>query len=290
MTTRDDIRDDLPLYALGALDAEERRAVEAALADDPGLADELREWTELTGLMALEAPDAVPPELKAKLLTRVRGGAATAAASKVARRRIGWALPLAAAAGALLAVATYREIGWRTRAHDWQTERGRQAEAVASLQRSLDAAQGDLAKVAATLRAREDDVASLRTTLSQAQESLSILHSRGLNLVSLKETKDSPPAAGHVLLSPPTGRALFYAFDLPDVPPDKAYELWWITEKQGPVMAGMFRPDAHGLGRVEASLPSDAGAITAAAVTVEAANGVPKPQGPMVLLGAMSTS
>ena len=69
------------------------------------------------------------------------------------------------------------------------------------------------------------------------------------------------------------------------MPSDKTYELWWITEKDGPVQAGLFKPDERGLGRIEATIPTDAGAIQAAAVTVEAAGGVPKPQGPMVLLG-----
>ena len=72
MTTRDDIRDDLPLYALGTLDAEERAAVEQALAEDPALAAELREWSELVGLLALDAPDAAPPEVRNRLFARVK--------------------------------------------------------------------------------------------------------------------------------------------------------------------------------------------------------------------------
>ncbi|MDX2170143.1 MAG: hypothetical protein SF182_23935, partial [Deltaproteobacteria bacterium] len=100
MKSRDEIRDDLPLYALDALDADERAVVETAVAGDAELARELREWRELVGLMALEAPAAAPPELKAKLLARVRGAAAAPPAQpgRVARRRLGgWTAPLAAA-------------------------------------------------------------------------------------------------------------------------------------------------------------------------------------------------
>src|SRR5690349_15049790 len=109
MKTRDDIRDDLPLYALGSLDAEDRAAVEAMLAGDPGLAAELREWTELVGLLALDAPDAAPgsaaapAHLRGRLLSRV-GTPQSASPEKVARRRIGWQVPLAAAAALLLAI------------------------------------------------------------------------------------------------------------------------------------------------------------------------------------------
>jgi anti-sigma-K factor RskA len=288
MTNHDDIQADLPLYALGSLDAEERRVVEQHLAEGcESCARELQAWREVVGMVPLEVPDAAPPDLKGKLLARVRAErpddpARLRTSAPLARRRIGWAMPFAAAALALLAIATYREIGWRA-------EQARQAQVVAGLRSALDAAQGDLGKVSAALAARESDVNALRAALASAQESLSIVQARGLSLVSLKETKEAPPATGHVLLSPPTGRAVFYAFDLPAVPADKTYELWWITEKEGPVQAGIFHPDERGLGRVEASVPSGAGAIQAAAVTVENAGGVPKPQGPMVLIGTVGT-
>jgi len=282
MTTHEDIQADLPLYALGSLDAEEQRAVEQHLAGGcESCGRELQAWREVVGMVPLEVPEVAAPDLKATLLVRVRAAAPPAApAPRVARRRIGWTVPFALAALALLAFAAYREVGWRA-------ERARQDQVVAALQRELQAAHGDLAQVSAALAARENDLASLRAALASAQESLSILQARGLSLVALKETKDAPPAAGHALLSPPTGRALFYAFDLPPIPPDKTYELWWITEKEGPVRAGIFRPDERGLGRVDATVPAGAGALQAAAVTVEAAGGVAKPQGPMVLIGTV---
>lgn len=282
MTNHEDIQADLPLFALGSLDAEERRAIEQHLAGGcESCGRELQAWREVVGMVSLEVPTTAPPDLKAKLLARVRADAPAASPpGTVARRRIGWAVPFAAAALALLAFAASREIGWRA-------EEARQAQVLLAMQHELDATRGDLSNASAALAKHESDVTSLRAALASAQESLSILQARGLSLVALKETKDAPPAEGHILLSPPTGRALFYAFDLPTVPADKTYELWWITEKDGPVQAGVFHPDEHGLGRVEATMPAGAGAIQAAAVTVEAAGGVPKPQGPMVLIGAV---
>jgi anti-sigma-K factor RskA len=289
MMTHEDIQADLGLYVLGSLDAEERQAIDRHLAEGcDSCSRELAKWREVVDMVPLEMSAAAPPDLKARLLARVHDDApgavaAATAAPKLARRRIGWAVPFAAAAAAILAIAAYREIGWRA-------ELARQATVVAGLRQDMEAAHGDLAKVSAALAARESDVASLRAALASAQESMSILQARDLSLVALRQTKDAPPAEGHVLLSPPTGRALFYAFDLPPVPADKTYELWWITEKEGPVQAGLFHPDAQGVGRVDASVPSNAGAIQAAAVTVEAAGGVPKPQGPMVLLGNVTKS
>jgi anti-sigma-K factor RskA len=292
--THEEIKSDLPLYALGSLEVEEQQAIERHLAEGcDSCIVELRTWREVVGMVPLEMPARAAPDLKAKLLARVRAETPSStpgpAVGRVARRRIGWAMPLAAAALALLAIATYREIGGRAERAGLVAERARQAQTIASLQRDLEAARGDLAKVSAILAQRENDVASLRAALAKAEEALSIVQRPGLSVVALKETKDAPPAAGHLLLSPPAGRALFYAFDLPQVPPDKAYELWWITEKEGPVQAGVFRPDERGLGRVETTIPADAGAIQAAAVTVEQAGGVPKPQGPMVLIGQVGT-
>jgi anti-sigma-K factor RskA len=293
--THEDIQSDLALYALGSLDAEERQAIEQHLAAGcDSCSVELKAWREVVGMVPFEGPARAAPDLKAKLLARVRADARRTApkpaeTSTVARRRIGWAAPLAAAALALLAFATYREIGWRAERLRLANERDRQAEAIVSLQHELETARGDFNRVSAALAQRESDIATLRSALAKAEEALSIVQRPGLNLVALKETKDQPPATGHVLLSVPTGKALFYAFGLPPVPADKTYELWWITEKEGPVRAGLFQPDERGLGRIDAAVPAGAGSIKAAAVTIEQAGGVPKPQGPMVLLGSVAS-
>ena len=279
MKSRDEIRDDLPLHALGSLEAEERAAVEAAVAADPQLARELREWDELVGLLALDAPEAAPPDVRDALLSRVRDAAPPPA--RVARRRLGWHVPLAAAAALLLAIGGYREIGFRA-------ERARIAETLAAAQRALTARDAELAAAREELHHSEEQMTTLRAALAIASRSLDVVQARGLTMVSLSQTEDAPPAEAHILLSPPTGKALFYGFDMPSIPTDKVYELWWITEKQGPVRAAVFHPDAHGFGRVEAQLPTDAGAIQAAAVTIEASPGAAKPAGPMVLLGKPS--
>jgi putative transcriptional regulator len=63
-----DVRELLPLYALGALDPDEATAVEAAIAADPALAD------ELDGYLAM-APEATPsPDLEARLMASIGAG------------------------------------------------------------------------------------------------------------------------------------------------------------------------------------------------------------------------
>jgi anti-sigma-K factor RskA len=137
------------------------------------------------------------------------------------------------------------------------------------------------------LAKRETDIDSLRAALGAARETLAVVRARGLRMVTLEQTPDAPPANAHLLFSETERKAIFYAFDLPPVEAGKTYELWWITEKEGPLQAGLFVPDQRGLGQVEAVLPVDAGAVQAAAVTIEPAGGLPKPTGPMVLLGKL---
>ncbi len=67
-----DIRELLPLHALGVLDADEAREVERAVLADPALAAELAAYRDAAGLIA--PPVAPPPDIKARLLASVGGG------------------------------------------------------------------------------------------------------------------------------------------------------------------------------------------------------------------------
>lgn len=290
MSAHDDIKADLSLYVLGVLTAEETEAIDRHLAE--GCAEcegEILRWREVAGLLPFGVDVQAPADLRRELLARATGaspGAAPASAKVVPLRR-GWVAPLLAAAAVLaLAFGISREVSLRSQAAEQQR-------VVAELRAALDQASGnrgeaeaELKRVRDALAQREGELQSLRTTLAAAEESLNLLQRPGLELVRLKETADAKPAQGHVLISAATGKALFYAFDLAPLPEGKVYELWWITEKEGPVNAGLFTPEA-GLGRVETALPTDAGALKAAAVTIEPSGGVEKPTGPMVLMGSI---
>ena len=67
-----DVRELLPLHALGLLDADEAEAVQRAVASDPALAAEL-DALQLSAT-ALVAPVTPPPDVKARLLASVGGG------------------------------------------------------------------------------------------------------------------------------------------------------------------------------------------------------------------------
>ena len=70
-----DVRELLPLYAVGAVDDAERRAVEAAIAADPALAAELAGYEDAASLYASAAPLVTPPAyLKTRLMASIGAG------------------------------------------------------------------------------------------------------------------------------------------------------------------------------------------------------------------------
>src|SRR5262249_25405254 len=72
MTPADDIRELLPLYALGILEPDELQSVERAVATDPALAAELLAYQDTASQLVL--PIEPPPAVKTRLLASVGGG------------------------------------------------------------------------------------------------------------------------------------------------------------------------------------------------------------------------
>lgn len=70
-----DLRELLPLHALGVLEADEADQVERAVAADPALARELEMFREAAHVLVAAAPVVAPsPAVKARLLASVGGG------------------------------------------------------------------------------------------------------------------------------------------------------------------------------------------------------------------------
>jgi anti-sigma-K factor RskA len=104
----------------------------------------------------------------------------------------------------------------------------------------------------------------------------------------LQKAKLGVSTQGHVLWNERKKAWLFYAFGMPQPPEGKEYQVWFMTEKEGPVSAGLFTPDQTGMGVVLAEPPSMRyGNVVAAAVTLEPAGGLPKPSGDMYLRGPL---
>jgi anti-sigma-K factor RskA len=261
----------LPAYALGALDGEELRELEAHLAT--GCAECRRQialWQGDLEELAASVPPLTPtPETRRKILDLAGSPALDTAPAPLrfperpASRAPRW---LSLAAAALLAVAVWgvwQQARFKGEAERLRGDRDRLARQVTALEGRLAQTQADNQRLAATI---------------------SLITAPGARAVQLAGLGSTPDAVGHTFINPQAGKAVFYAFNLPAPAPGKIYQLWWIAAGR-PVSAGTFAVDEHGAARVEVDRVEDSDQIQAWAVTVEPAGGVPQPTGEMVLKG-----
>src|SRR5262249_11784241 len=147
---------------------------------------EMAVWQQVVELvpLGLEEESASAPDLKPRLLRRVRGPSDAVPRRARVLRAAG---PLAVAAASLIAPSLGRELQWRD-----QLAAQRRAEA--QLQQRLTEAGDRLAEVSRVLTERERDVTALRAALKTAHDTLGLLQSRSLQLVRLSQTPDARPA------------------------------------------------------------------------------------------------
>jgi anti-sigma-K factor RskA len=252
---------DLDLYALGALDGEDKQTLEAHLRACPHCQQQLAAARQRTALMGLAAPPAAPrPQVKAALMDKVRAekraekgsGAAQAAPPKTRKKR--WGLRFSFGFGlatALLAFATY-ELAKQ------DLDRGKQ----------LQQLQAQLSEDAAALQAMGQ--------VTGAPDSAQI---------TLLQQPGGPPGQAHVLYNARMGLGV-YSGQIAPAPSDKSYQLWLVPPSGAPVNAGLVNANQQNGAVVVRLTPGLA--PKAFAVTLEPLGGRPQPTGPMVLVGAAS--
>ena len=135
------------------------------------------------------------------------------------------------------------------------------------------------------------EVEQLREALTRQREVVGgvveVLSAPGLQVGYLRGAKWGVDGRGHVVWNEAKKTWIFYSFGLPKPPAGKEYQVWFMTEKGGPVSAGLFRPDQTGAGVVVAkSVDQRFGKVTAAAVTAEPIGGLLRPSGEMYLRGS----
>lgn len=240
----------LPAYALGALDGEDLRELEAHLA--AGCAEcgrQLGLWRKDLEELAASVEPVTPSEAARRRIQRLALDCVKSApvpASSDSRASSGtprWAV-LAVAASLLIAVGS----GWRQARLEQELER-------------LEERSGRMA------------------------ESLAILISPGARCIHLAGLGPSPAAVGHTFVNIQQGKAVFVGINLPALEPDRTYQLWWLEDGK-PVPAGTFGVDEQGTGSATLARVSPAAANRVWAVTVEPKGGVPQPTGETVLKGS----
>jgi len=249
----DENRQDLAAeYALDALDPESARAFEKLLAGDAelkALTDQLR---ETAASLAHGAPRQLPPpELRERVLSRIRAEAETATepavgpASPAPPRSAGGGrsiLPWALAAGfAITTVALWME-------------RDQMRKEVAAL---------------------EQDARELRDRVVLSN----------VRIATLSAQVDAYAKASAVVVwDPEKQRGVLKLANLPPPESGKDYQLWVIGQKHAPVSAGVVAVSAEGGARVSFK-PGQPIKADQFAISVEPTGGVPEPTGPIVLAG-----
>jgi anti-sigma-K factor RskA len=252
--------EDIDLYALGALEGEEKRTLEGHLAACDDCQRKLEDARGLIAAVSLAAPPLAPPAgARDRLLEAVR------ARSKfrdepAAERPTFWRWPNLVWAFATLALL----IGVTLTALDNRR----------------------LLKEAHALRERLD---RQTTELGKAQAALQILRAPDTMRVHLVSGMPKPVPEGKVFYHSHHG-LLFFASHLRPLERNKTYELWLIPSEGKPMNCGTFQTDERWEGSVLLPpMPAMPANVTpkAFAVTVEPAGGMPWPTGPQVLAGGL---
>jgi anti-sigma-K factor RskA len=215
MSVHEQFADDLALHALGSLEGEQRTSLEKHLETCPACRLELDQLRGDMALMAMATTGPKPPQrARARLLEAV---AKEPRVPKVvpSRTRFNWwaAFGWAAAMGMFLVVVQLRRenFGLRESVNRLAQLTGQQTIELANAKRAVDA-----------------------LTTSEAQ------------VVTLVSAKGPPQPQGKAFYLKNRSGLVFVASNLPQLPPDKIYELWLIPPGAAPIPAGLFKPDARG--------------------------------------------
>jgi anti-sigma-K factor RskA len=255
--------EDFDLYALGALEGEEKQAIESHVAQCGACLRKLAEAQGRIALLALDAPRVEPSAgVKERLMKQIRGsGEDRAVRSAPVEAKSGggifgrwWAAVLAPAVVALALAAFFL----------W-TENAR-------LDRQL-----------ADLRAT---VAKQQKEMEQAREIADLVEAKDTMVVTLAKQPGMPEGSARVLYNARMG-SMLYDGTLAPAPANKSYQLWVVPKEGRPISAGVFNPAAGESSHMMMKVPPGM-APKAFAVTLEPAGGMPQPTGAMVLVGSVS--
>ena len=255
------LQDLLPAYALGALEGEELAQVSAHLA--AGCVPCQRELALLARdleLLAAESPPIEPsPEVRSAVLGAISPAPAT-------RPRAGGRLLATLAAAAALVLAAGGLASWQ------------------GLQREIERLTAERVRLEAQAGLLATELERVRREAAYATAAVEIVSAPEARTVALAGLAEGAGAHGRTFVDPQRRRALFLAYDLPSLPADRTYQLWFIADGK-PVSAGTFAVDPEGFGKLDVAGVAPIESIQAWAVTIEPAGGVPQPTGSMVLKG-----
>jgi anti-sigma-K factor RskA len=101
--------------------------------------------------------------------------------------------------------------------------------------------------------------------------------------VAMAGTEAAPNAAGMLVYGWERGELIVGG--LPELPPDRRYQLWFAAPDQPWLSVGLFAVDPRGNAAVPLEMPDNVRSFATCDVTVEPSGGSPQPTGVVVLHG-----
>jgi anti-sigma-K factor RskA len=256
--TEDEAKELGALYAVGALDEAASREYEEYLRGASAKERrEVEEWREAAALLPLAlARPALRPEVKDRLLARVQGEAAPQTVIPFAQPLrpappARW-LPIAAAL-ALAALSLF--LFWEN----------------LGLRREREALAGRVDQQGRDLADRERQLAELVSPETR---------------VAQLSGAAAPQATAQAFWDTARQQLVIYIYNLPSIAADQDYQLWFLTDRQEAISAGIFRIDARGRSEIRISIPQNvAPRLAGTAVSLEPSGGSPQPTGKIYLQG-----
>ena len=278
MSTLDESHEELAsLYTFDLLEGAELKQFEATLARSPELRDLVSDLTAASAALAHTAPVAAPPAaLKSRLLSHISADRRT----KVVPFRLSFWLPLAAAAAFALSTVWLAQLNFISRTENTLLlEQQTLADAtLQSLRNQLEAE-----RLLASYE-RQGAVTRIAALTQQMQEQGDLAQFKIATLASLLD--NSPQALAVAVWNPSTQEGVLSVEKLPALAADRDYQLWVIDPQYPiPVDGGVFVVNPE-TGEARYQFKADKPVKTAAqfAVSLERKGGVPKAEGPMVLI------
>ena len=304
----DSIEELLPAYALNALDADERKLVESALAGSPryraALAGYLEGFAQLAESQVVLLPSL---DLRDRIMAAAGAqGPARLAAERGRRERPRPALRglwVAAAASLLVFVGLGGfAMAQSLRVNDLEAEMEGLAASTGATQASLDGQRAEIATLTASAAATQamldvqlEDMDALQGTaadmeaklVSQQELTYFVAHeSTSLTRMWAMATPEpsSKPARGMLIADPDGGRLLLTLFLRP-LGSSQAYQAWVWASDESAFSIAVFAVDRSGYALVPVEFPGSDVNVNWVSVNIAPAGGESTPTGLPVLAG-----
>ncbi|MGH1362512.1 MAG: anti-sigma factor [Calditrichia bacterium] len=272
---REMLEEQAALYALGALEGQEKSSFEMLLElQDPEAVELFAEMQAVTIAICEEIEPLTPTAaIKRNLLDIVEPTAnpekppsrkasskkATVTPIQTANRWKQFSLAATAIAAMLIMALGYF-------IYQLQTEISQLRSQVAISGKLIERLEGDLA---------------------EGNRLLTIACAPGLGILAFNGFEGTPDGArGNVLFTPELGRALVVVSEMPQAAEGKDYQVWMLEGSQ-PIDAGLLKVNSEGQATLNIdTIPEDV--LSAFAVTVEPKGGSPLPTGDMLFLATVN--